>query len=111
MVLAMRAVSMAAGAWHKYLAVTLAALHQHFLTEHGAASFYGRQCLMLAWQHRLMVLCQAFILEGFDDRRQQNHLTVLHLMKKPLINSLMSCVALRPELEDRCVYFAVVRIE
>ena len=67
MVLAVRAVSMTTGVWHKGLALTLIALRHHNRTLCGAAVLHHRQRLAMAWQNRALIVCQIIGFKSLDN--------------------------------------------
>lgn len=89
MVLAVRAVTMAAGVRHQRLVRTFAALELHLEAGLGAAPLHGRERPVVIRGKPVAVLRQKVRLERFDDRSQAGHLTCPQAMVKPSIKPLI----------------------
>lgn len=76
----------------RYVDLTGAALAfcQHHGALRGAALLHGHQCLALAGQNRALIVCQKLGFKGFNNRREQDHLTFPQAMAKPFIKALIN---------------------
>ena len=92
-VLAVRAVAMAAGVRHQDLMLAPRALHLHLGAGLRAAVSHGRQRPRVVGREFVAVLREEVGREGFDDGSEQDHLTSLQPMAKPSIKPLMCSMA------------------
>ena len=88
-VLAVRAVAMAAGVRHQPALLAAAALDLHHGAGLRAAAFQGCQCPIVLRPQLVPVVRQEIRLEGGDDTSQPDHLTDPHWMLKPSIRALI----------------------
>ena len=98
MVLAVRAVAVAAGVRHQLLMIAAAALHLHLGAGLGAAALDGGQCLQVRCAQAFTVLRPQVFLERVNDAGEPDHLTCPPLtfpqvMAKPSISTLMRSIA------------------
>lgn len=91
--LAVRAIAMAAGVGHQTLFVTGTARRQHARRHGRAAVLHGGQRLALAGQQGGRILPKGVRFEAADDVGEGNHLTVPHWIEKRLIRALMRALA------------------
>ena len=94
MMLAMRTIAMSAGMRDEDLFIAAVALRHHDGALRGAALLQGGQRFELAGQ-RILIRRQELCFKDLDDRRKQNHLTLLQSMTKPFISVLINWSALR----------------
>ena len=93
MMLAVRAVAVAAGMWHQFLMLTCRAFDLHHGAGLRAAMFHGRECAVVIRRELIPVLRQEVRLEGVNDGSQADHLTCPQVMEKPSIRPLIRAMA------------------
>jgi len=96
MVLAVRAMAVAAGMRHEELMFAVLATDLHLQTGLIAAALHCRECPPLIGVEPAAILCQQVGFEGIDDGGEANHLTFLQVTVKlfirPLIRSMALCL-------------------
>ena len=92
-VLAVRAVAMAARMWHQRLMLAFAAFDLHLWAGLRAAVFHRREGLSVHGAELGSVLREELRLEGVDGRSEADHLTIPQAMVNPSIRALMRSMA------------------
>jgi hypothetical protein len=111
-VLAMRAVSVAAGVGniHPFTAPVIRTLGQHVWSMLMSASGHGRQGFAMARQQSFIVDAEKAVFELVDNHGEQHYLRPPHSMSRELTKVLTANLALLAVVEVRWVYLAVVRM-
>ena len=91
--LAVRAIAMAAGVRHQAFLVAGAARRHHARHHGGATVLHGGEGLGVAGQDRGRILLEVVRFKAGDDGGEGNHLTVPHWIEKRLIKALMRALA------------------
>ena len=93
MMLAVRAVAMAAGMRHQFLMRASGAFDLHHRARLGAALFHRRKRSVVLRGESVPILRQEVGLEGVDELSQADHLTRPQVMLKPSIRALIRSMA------------------